>query len=223
MGILRRVFVARIGELVLEYLAVLARGILLGIVVAAPVGPIGLLCIRRTLEGGVVMGFATGLGAALADATFGAIAAFGVKAMTDWLTGHQSTFRLVGGAVMLAIAFVSFRAEPRPREIQRDIRTALGGFAVGLGLTLTNPVTIFAFVAIFAGFGLGGELSGESEAVTLVLGVFLGSALWFLTLSSGVALVRHKISDQVFRWINRGAAVMLACFGVYALFTGLAR
>jgi threonine/homoserine/homoserine lactone efflux protein len=208
-------------EFGVEYLAVLVRGILLGIVVAAPVGPIGLLCIRRTLEGGVVMGFATGLGAAVADGTFGAIAAFGVKAMTDWLTGHQTTFRLVGGAVMLAIAFVSFRAEPHPREIKRDIRTALGGFAVGLGLTLTNPVTIFAFVAIFAGFGLGGELNGDREAITLVLGVFLGSALWFLMLSGGVAMVRHMISDTVFRWINRGAAVLLAGFGVYALFSGI--
>jgi threonine/homoserine/homoserine lactone efflux protein len=204
-----------------EYLTVLVRGILLGIVIAAPVGPIGLLCIRRTLEGGVVMGFATGLGAALADGLFGAIAAFGVQAMTDWLAGHQTTFRLVGGVVMLIIAFKSFTAEPHPREIKRDIRTALGGFAVGLGLTLTNPVTIFAFVAIFAGFGLGGELSGNREAMTLVLGVFLGSALWFLTLSSGVAMVRHMISDNVFRLINRGAAVLLAVFGVYALASGV--
>jgi len=204
-----------------EYLTVLVRGILLGIVIAAPVGPIGLLCIRRTLEGGVVMGFATGLGAALADGLFGAIAAFGVQAMTDWLAGHQTTFRLVGGVVMLIIAFKSFTAEPHPREIKRDIRTALGGFAVGLGLTLTNPVTIFAFVAIFAGFGLGGELSGNREAMTLVLGVFLGSALWFLTLSSGVAMVRHMISDSVFRLINRGAAVLLAVFGVYALASGV--
>jgi len=204
-----------------EYLTVLVRGILLGIVIAAPVGPIGLLCIRRTLEGGIVMGFATGLGAALADGLFGAIAAFGVQAMTDWLAGHQTTFRLVGGVVMLIIAFKSFTAEPHPREIKRDIRTALGGFAVGLGLTLTNPVTIFAFVAIFAGFGLGGELSGNREAMTLVLGVFLGSALWFLTLSSGVAMVRHMISDNVFRLINRGAAVLLAVFGVYALASGV--
>jgi threonine/homoserine/homoserine lactone efflux protein len=202
-------------------MTVLVRGILLGIVIAAPVGPIGLLCIRRTLEGGIVMGFATGLGAALADGLFGAIAAFGVQAMTDWLAGHQTTFRLVGGVVMLIIAFKSFTAEPHPREIKRDIRTALGGFAVGLGLTLTNPVTIFAFVAIFAGFGLGGELSGDREAMTLVLGVFLGSALWFLTLSSGVATVRHMISDSVFRLINRGAAVLLAAFGVYALASGV--
>ena len=205
----------------MEGLAVLVRGILLGLAIAAPVGPIGLLCIRRTLEGGIVMGFATGLGAAIADGTFGAIAAFGVQAMTDWLAGHQTTFRLVGGVVMLIIAFKSFTAEPHPREIKRDIRTALGGFAVGLGLTLTNPVTIFAFVAIFAGFGLGGELSGDREAMTLVLGVFLGSALWFLTLSSGVATVRHMISDSVFRLINRGAAVLLAAFGVYALASGV--
>ncbi|WP_158043787.1 LysE family translocator [Skermanella pratensis] len=205
----------------MEYLAVLLRGVLLGIAIAAPVGPIGLLCIRRTLQGGVLTGFATGLGAAVADGLFGAIAAFGVQAMTDWLAGHQTAFRLVGGTVMLLIAARAFTAQPHPREITRDIRTVLGGFAVGLGLTLTNPITIFAFVAIFAGFGLGGELASDYEAAVLVLGVFLGSALWFLTLSGSVAMMRHMISDGVFRRINQTAAVLLACFGVYALYSAL--
>ncbi|EWY41331.1 lysine transporter LysE [Skermanella stibiiresistens SB22] len=198
-------------------MAILARGILIGVAVAAPVGPIGLLCIRRTLQGGVRMGFVTGLGAAVADGMFGAVAAFGVQFVTEWLTGHQTTFKLVGGAVMLAIAIRDFTSPPHPREINRDIRTVLGGFAVGLGLTLTNPITIFGFVAIFAGLGLGGDLTSDYEAGVLVLGVFLGSVLWFLTLCAGVALLRHKISDRIFKRINQGAAVLLAGFGVYAV------
>jgi threonine/homoserine/homoserine lactone efflux protein len=200
-----------------EYLAILARGILIGVAVAAPVGPIGLLCIRRTLQGGVLMGFVTGLGAAVADGMFGAVAAFGVQFVTEWLTGHQTGFKLVGGLVMLAIAVKGFTAPPHPREINRDIRTVLGGFAVGLALTLTNPITIFGFVAIFAGLGLGGDLTTDHEAGVLVLGVFLGSVLWFMTLCGGVALVRHRISDGIFKRINQGAAVLLAGFGVYAL------
>jgi len=204
-----------------EELGVLVRGILLGLAIAAPVGPIGLLCIRRTLERGMLMGFATGLGAASADGFFGAIAAFGVQVMTDWLTGHQTLFRLIGGGVMLVIAVKGFSARPRVVAPPPDAKTMFGGYLVGLSLTLTNPVTIFAFIAIFAGFGLGGELNGKYDAATLVLGVFLGSALWFLMLSGGVAMVRHMISDTVFRRINQTAAVMLGVFGVYALFSAI--
>jgi threonine/homoserine/homoserine lactone efflux protein len=204
-----------------EEVAVLVRGILLGLAIAAPVGPIGLLCIRRTLERGPLMGFATGLGAACADGFFGAIAAFGVQVMTDWLTGHQTLFRLFGGLFMLVIAVMGFNARPRAITPPPDVKTMFGGFLVGLGLTLTNPVTIFAFIAIFAGFGLGGELNGEHDAIILVLGVFLGSALWFLMLSGGVAMVRHMISDSIFRRINQTAAVLLGFFGAYALVSAL--
>jgi threonine/homoserine/homoserine lactone efflux protein len=197
-------------------IGLLVRGIIIGLAVAAPVGPIGLLCIRRTLEHGSLVGFATGLGAAVADGMFGAIAAFGVQFLIDWLTGHQTAIRLIGGVFMLVIAIRGFSVRRVEAAEAPDSRTVLGNFTTSLLLTLTNPMTILGFIAIFAGFGLGGH-SGEAGAIILVLGVFLGSALWWLMLSSGVALIRHRISDRSFTLINRGAAVMLAGFGIYAL------
>lgn len=195
------------------------QGFILGIAVAAPVGPIGLLCIRRTLERGPVAGLATGMGAAVADTILGAIAAFGISAALVFLAGHEAHFRLFGGMFLLAVAVRTwFAAPPVLAEALPDARTCLGGFATGLTLTLTNPITMLGFVGLFAGAGIGGAL-GSHEAVVLVVGVFFGSAAWWLTLSSGVAMVRHRLSETRLRLINRGTAVMLATFGVWSLST----
>ena len=213
--------------MVLELLVVLVQGYVLGIAIAAPVGPIGLLCIRRTIQHGPFMGFATGMGAAVADTIYGAIAAFGVSAAMSFLEGHQTWFRIVGGAFMLAVAIRTFRQKPaaEEQEVSRapDSRTAIAGFITGLSLTLTNPATILAFIAVFAGFGLGANL-GSFDAATMVLGVFLGASSWWLALSSGVAAVRHRITDQGLTRLNHWTGVGLACFGVWALgtaFTGI--
>lgn len=199
---------------------VLLQGIVLGLAIAAPVGPIGILCIRRTLEHGPAMGFATGMGAAVADTIYGAIAAFGVSAAIGFLRGHEIVFQLIGGGFLLAVAVRTFQQRPAAEEREvaaaPDARTWIGGFMTGLSLTLTNPATIMAFVAIFAGFGLGGNL-GRFDAATMVLGVFLGSSLWWLTLSSGIAAVRHRISDQRLLLLNHCTGVALAGFGLWAL------
>ena len=190
----------------LEGLVVFIQGFFLGVVIAAPVGPIGLLCIRRTLEYGTAVGVATGMGAAVADTIFGAMAAFGISTAVSFLAGHEILFRLVGGAFMLAIALSLFRTAPTVTESDSDTPetpTSFGGFVTGLTLTLTNPITLFAFLALFAGIGLGGNL-GQFNALTLVVGVFCGSASWWLTLCSGVALVRHRISEDRLLLINRG-------------------
>ncbi|MBI1206892.1 MAG: lysine transporter LysE [Azospirillum sp.] len=203
----------------MEGIVVLAQGFMLGVAIAAPVGSVGLLCIRRTLEHGPAIGFATGMGAAVADGIFGAIAAFGVTAALTFLAGHETFFRLFGGAFLMVIAVRTFRAAPIAPDCAPDVRDWFTGFATGLTLTLTNPITVFAFIALFAGIGLGGRL-GQFDAMTLVLGVFLGSAGWWLTLSSGVALVRHRISEERLLLINRGTAVALAVFGLWAISTG---
>jgi threonine/homoserine/homoserine lactone efflux protein len=204
-------------------LVVLVQGLLLGIGIAAPVGPIGLLCIRRTLEHGPFMGFATGMGAAVADTFYGAIAAFGVSAAIGFLSGHETFLKLFGGFVVLAVAVRTFRQVPvaQEREAARapDSRTALGGFMTGLSLTLTNPATIMAFIAVFAGFGLGADLS-TIDAGVLVAGVFVGSSLWWLTLSSIVASVRHRISDGGLVMLNHCTGVALAGFGLWAVVSG---
>jgi threonine/homoserine/homoserine lactone efflux protein len=205
-------------------MVVLLQGLLLGIGMAAPVGPIGLLCIRRTLQHGPMMGFATGMGAAFADTFYGAIAAFGVSAAIGFLSGNEILFKLVGGIIVLIVAVRTFRHRPnadeQTAERAPDNRTAFGGFVTGLSLTLTNPATIMAFIAVFAGFGLGADLTGI-EAGLLVAGVFTGSSLWWLTLSSVVAAIRHRISDGGLIMLNHCTGIALAVFGVWALVTGL--
>jgi threonine/homoserine/homoserine lactone efflux protein len=195
------------------------QGFVLGVAIAAPVGPIGLLCIRRTLEHNQMLGFATGMGAAVADTIFGAIAAFGFSAALVFLTGHEATFRLIGGLFLLAVAVRTFTAKPPTGEDESPPpKTCFGGFITGLTLTLTNPVTILAFVGLFAGIGVTGTLA-FAQAAVLVLGVFIGSAAWWLTLSSGVALVRHRISEERLTLINHITAVALALFGIWAVVT----
>lgn len=206
----------------IEGLGVLVRGAILGFVIAAPVGPIGLLCIRRTLEHGPATGFATGLGAAVADTFYGALAAFGVQVAIDWLREHETAFQLIGGAFMLFVAIRGFAADgPRRNADHRpDPPGMFGNFATGLAITIGNPLTIAAFVAIFAAFGPGVGLA-RFDAATLVLGVFIGSASWWLLLNTGVAAIRHKISENWFLAINRTAAVLLAALGIYAVALGL--
>jgi len=206
-----------------EGLVVLFQGFFLGVVIAAPVGPIGLLCIRRTLEHGPAVGLATGMGAAVADTIFGAMAAFGISTAVTFLSGHELMFRLIGGVFMLAIAIRLFRDPPVPADNESEAAnppTSLGGFVTGLTLTLTNPITLFAFLALLAGIGLGSNL-GEFNALTLVVGVFCGSASWWLTLCSGVALVRHRISEDRLMLINRGTAVALVLFGAWAVMSSV--
>lgn len=201
---------------------VLLQGLALGLAIAAPVGPIGLLCVRRTLEHGPQIGFATGMGAALADTLYGAVAAFGLSAAIGFLQGNEKLFQVVGGIVLLVVAARTFMQKPAAEEAEAaaapDARNWISGFMTGLSLTLTNPATIMAFIAIFAGFGLGGL--AFTEACVLVLGVFLGSSLWWLTLSSGVAAMRHRISDRGLTLLNTVTGVALGLFGIWALGRG---
>jgi len=210
----------RKGTLVHELLVVL-KGLLLGIGIAAPVGPIGLLCIRRSLEYGPLMGFATGMGAAVADTFYGAIAAFGVSAAIAYLADNETIFQLVGGVVVLVVAVRTFRQKPpSPDRVAPDSPSALGGFVTALSLTLTNPATMMAFIAVFAGFGLGAGL-GVIDAGFMVLGVFAGSSLWWLSLSMIVSSIRHMISERALVTLNHCSGVALALFGLWALTMGV--
>ena len=193
------------------------RGWLIGLAIAAPVGPIGLLCIQRTLSQGRLAGLASGLGAATADAVYGFIAAFGLAFISGFLIAQQNVLALVGGVFLCYLAVRTFLAEPAANAAQARGGKVGTAYATTFVLTLTNPVTILSFVAIFAGMGLAAGTGDYAAAAWMVLGVFAGSASWWLLLSFGVGLLRTRMTADVLRWINRGAGVIIGAFGLVAI------
>ncbi|HET8578944.1 MAG TPA: LysE family translocator [Methylomirabilota bacterium] len=198
-----------------------ARGVAIGFSIAAPVGPIGVLCIRRTLADGRAAGFVSGLGAAAADAVYGGIAGFGLTALASLLLSHQGAFRLVGGAFLCYLGVRTFRSRPASGATSLSGAGLTRGFGSTFLLTLTNPLTILLFAAVFAGLGAVGSHGGPSAAATLVAGVFAGSALWWLTLSVTVGAMRSRLNLAALGWVNRLAGLVILGFGVAALLSGL--
>src|SRR5438045_2795843 len=168
-------------------MAFLAKGLAIGFCIAAPVGPIGVLCIRRSLAEGRQIGLATGLGAATADAAYGCVAGFGLTAISGFLVGEKFWLGLIGGAFLCYLGLRTFLARPAERAAEARGGGWFTAYFSTLLLTLSNPATILSFVAVFAGFGLGTSRDFPA-ASALVAGVFIGSALWWLLLTSGVAI-----------------------------------
>jgi threonine/homoserine/homoserine lactone efflux protein len=198
------------------------RGIIIGLSVAAPIGPMGVLCIRRTLARGSLNGFVSGLGVATADACFAAVAAFGLTSISDLLVDHQDWIRLVGGLFLCYLGIKTIRSRAWSGESADATPTRNGLFAAfssTFGLTLTNPTTILSFAAIFAGFGVA---EPGISAASLVLGVFLGSALWWLILALGMGRLRLRIRPQQLTWVNRLSGAVILAFGGLALASLLA-
>jgi threonine/homoserine/homoserine lactone efflux protein len=201
-------------------LGLFVRGVVLGFSIAAPVGPIGVLCIRRTLAQGRVIGFASGLGAATADMFYGAVAALGLTVVSNLLVSQQSWLRLIGGLFLLYLGIKTFRTPPASEaaETKTGAKYAgvFGAYLSTLLLTLTNPATILSFTLIFSSVGLS-LVTDSSLAILLVIGVFCGSALWWLLLSGGVSLARNRINGPVLARINQFAGVVIVIFGIVAL------
>jgi threonine/homoserine/homoserine lactone efflux protein len=205
----------------------LVKGLVIGFSIAAPVGPIGLLCLRCTLAHGRLNGFLCGLGAATADAIYGATAAFGLSAVTSLLLGTQMWLQLGGGLFLLWLGVKTLRAAPpAPRSLDTPAAGALvAGYFSTLALTLANPMTILSFLGIFAGLGLGavpddgsGRLTaGALSAGWLVLGVFFGSATWWLMLSSAAGWLGRRLSGGGFRTVNVASGLIIAGFGLWQL------
>lgn len=195
------------------------KGLILGFSIAAPVGPIGVLCIRKTLEFGRFSGLFSGLGAACADAIYAIIAAFGLTFIANFLLEGQFWLRLIGGIFLLYLGWKTFNAKPNPQSKNIPHTTLINDFVSTFFLTITNPMTIISFLAVFAGLGLSSIQGDYIQASMLVIGVFLGSALWWLTLSEGVTLFRKKVSHEVMTWINRVAGTIILAFGIGALYS----
>jgi threonine/homoserine/homoserine lactone efflux protein len=195
----------------------LLKGILIGFSIAAPVGPIGVLCIRRTLAGGRLLGLFSGLGAATADAFYGCVAGFGLTFISTFLVDQQVWLRLVGGLFLCYLGIRTLLARPAEAATAADSAGLLSAYASTLFLTLTNPVTILAFAAIFAGLGVATGGGDYGAAGALVAGVFVGSAAWWLILSGGVSLLRARLTPAWLRWVNRLSGLVIIGFGVAAL------
>lgn len=193
------------------------KGLLIGLAIAAPVGPIGVLCIRRTLADGQLAGFAVGMGAATADACYGAIAALGISTVSARLVAHQELIRLGGGAFLIYLGWRTLRATPVTGGARSQGRGLLAVYGSSLLLTLTNPTTILSFVAVFAGIGLVEAAGASASALVIVLGVFLGSAAWWLFLTTTLRFVRRAITPTRLIWINRLSGCVLLLFGGLAL------
>jgi len=193
------------------------QGLIIGFSIAAPVGPIGILCIRRTLAEGRASGFLSGLGAATADALYGCVAGFGLTVISAFLVDQRFWIQLTGGIFLLALGIKTLRATPAESAAAASGTGLAAGYASTLLLTLANPMTILSFAGIFAALGIadtGGDLSAAS---LLVLGVFIGSAAWWLILSGGVGLMRDRLAPGMLRWTNRLSGIVLVSFGILAV------
>lgn len=196
----------------------LIKGIVIGFSIAAPIGPIGLLCIKRSMVRGPAAGLVTGLGAATADAFYGCIAGFGLTFITGFLLDMKTELHVIGGLFLCFMGWQTMRQKPR-RQNEPD--SAFKGFSLSylsaLFLTLTNPMTIMAFMAIFAGLGLAGSENGYTSSSILVAGVFTGSSLWWIILTFGIARLGQRLSQNIQERTNRLTSIVLILFGIWAL------
>lgn len=197
------------------------KSVLLGLAIAAPLGPIGALCINRTLERGFVAGAAGGLGTALADGVYATLAAMGFAAFSGVLAQIDMPLRLAGGAFMLWLGWKSLMPKPPRAAAKVSARDLLGTTVATFLLTITNPMTILSFAALFAGLGLA-SASGFAGAGPVVAGVFAGSMLWWCILSGGVALVHHRLPDGFTTWVSRLSGAVLIGFGLWAVASAFA-
>jgi threonine/homoserine/homoserine lactone efflux protein len=198
-----------------------ARGFAIGFSIAAPVGPIGLLCFQRAMNKGMLHGFLSGLGAATADAMYGLVAAFGLTAVTTVLVGSALWLKLIGGLFLCYLGWNIWKATPATQAAQAApvIKTStaglLGNYAGTFVLTALNPATILSFLAIFAGVGI--EAGQGPNPVLLVAGVFSGSACWWLVLCTIAVALRARFGSARMRWLNRLSGAFLCGFGIWIL------
>ena len=197
----------------------LLKGIVIGFAIAAPIGPINLLCLRRSLSAGRRVGFVSGLGAAAADTTYGAIAVAGLTTVTAFLVGHRFWLQLLGGLFLLALGLHTMRAHAPRRAAAAPVHVGRlrDAFVSTYMLTLANPLIIIAFTGVFAGLGLGWQTGRTVDALQLIGGVFLGSSLWWLLLALLAGTFGRHLHDGTLRWINRIAGGIIAGFGVWQL------
>lgn len=203
-------------------------GLLIGFLIAMPVGAVAVLTVKRTLHSGWPTGVATGLGAAAADALYAAVAAFGVYAIQDFLIQHQYSLRVVGGAALLIVGIRMLWQKTEVKPLNTDDtdndpdawHRIFHSFVTGLIITLTNPLTLIAFLTVFTNFGMTDEMHTYRNALVFVAGAFLGAVMWWLSLVGAVVLIKARLSETLVAKINAVLAVFLVLAGAYAMMTG---
>lgn len=195
------------------------KGFLIGFAIAAPIGPIGILCIQRSLHEGFIIGFMTGMGATIADGIYGSVAAFSLTAVSSILITHKFWIRLIGGLLLLYLGSKTALTPPAQKSnVKGKERSPIHACLTTTLLTLTSPMTILAFVAVFTGLGIGSAHTNPWHAIMLVLGIMAGSGTWWLILSSFIAFVIHKrMSPRLMKLINWISGGILFTFGLTAL------
>jgi threonine/homoserine/homoserine lactone efflux protein len=194
------------------------KGLIIGFAMAVPIGPVGVMCVRKTLAEGHSRGLTIGLGGATADSLYGAIAAFGVKFVSDMIVHEQVWVHLLGGGLLLFLGIRTIRLKRKDPILPFDNKGVWGSYVSGVLLALTNPLTIFAFVAVFAAFGLGHPLSVVSAGI-LVTGIFVGTCLWFFALGFLATSFRKRLNRNGLMWVNRVSGGLIILSGVIAIVT----
>lgn len=193
------------------------KGLILGLSIAAPVGPMSVLCIRRTLTNGRLSGFVSGLGIATADAAYGVVAAGGLSIIAMFFVMHRVFLQVIGGLFLLYLGYTTFSAKVVQSGPAKESFSVWKDYLSAFFSTLTNPMTILSFVAIFAGLGIGAQNGDYASAFLLVLGVFLGSVSWWLALTGIVSSLSCELGQSYIYWINRISGSMIAICGIWSL------
>jgi len=201
----------------------LLKGLIVGFILPIPIGPVGILCIRRTMAYGRIHGFLTGLSAAISDMTYSAVAAFGITFVSNFIAGHQEAIHLFGGVVLLAVGLHTFRPRLINEAVAKKVTAPVITFISTFLVTFTNPMAVVGYAVVFAGIGVNDLVHNRIAAALLVAGVFLGSLAWFTLLTFLSRALRVKITGRGLDLVNKVAGTFLMLFGVVALWSGLSR
>ncbi len=204
------------------FLDLLWKGIIIGLSASIPLGPIGVLCIQRTLNKGRKSGFISGLGAAAADGFYAIVAGFSVSIVIDYLTEYQLILRIIGSIVLFFLGYKLITTNPAVQlrnQLKKKRKGLFGDFISIFALTISNPITVFVFAAVFAGFHVLDPDTPKHSVLILIFGILLGASTWWFTLSSVVSIFKDKFRLRRLLLINRIAGVLVIAFGGFIIAT----
>ena len=198
-------------------LGLFIQGVIIGLTLAVPVGPISLVCIHRTVANGRLHGIASGLGVATADSLYAAVAFLGLTAVSGLIIGHQGLFRLLAGTALVLVGIQVFRSIPAAVQARNGQEPYLRDYLSLLAIAGANPLTIIFFITILPGFGVVAHGTTLSAAIPFVAGIFTGSAAWWILLCGSLGSVRSRLDPGNLRQVNRVSGILIACFGAVML------